>query len=161
VLAGEGVWCGHGNRSSIGGWHVQKQGRIRRQTHTDRRLKPRGASDGAQWQTAGMATGVAQAWPAGVPGGYEFIRRLGDGANGSVLLARHMSLDRLVAIKVLHAGSYDPEGQRRLEREGRAVVSLRHPNIVTVHELLATTAGYALVMEYLPGGDLRVLMDSG
>jgi serine/threonine-protein kinase len=78
-----------------------------------------------------------------------------------VFLARHVRLDRLVAIKVLHAGSYDQEGQRRLEREGRAVASLRHPNIVAVHELRSTPAGYALVMEYLPGGDLRGLMDSG
>jgi serine/threonine protein kinase len=108
-----------------------------------------------------MATGVARVWPAGVPDGYEFIRRLGDGANGAVLLARHVSLDRLVAIKVLHAGRYDRQGQRRLEREGRAVASLRHPNIVAVHLLQATPAGYALVMEYLPGGDLRGLMDSG
>jgi len=114
-----------------------------------------------QWQTAGMATGVAQPRPAGVPDGYEFVRRLGDGGNGSVVLARHLSLDRLVAIKVLHAGRYDQDGQRRLEREGRAVAALRHPNIVTVHELLATPAGYALVMEYLPGGDLRGLLDSG
>lgn len=120
-----------------------------------------GPNADARWQTSGMATGVAEAGPAGVPDGYEFIRGLGNGASGSVLLARHVSLDRLVAIKVLHAGSYDREGQRRLEREGRALVSLRHPNITTVHAMRATPAGYALVMEYLPGGDLRELMNSG
>jgi serine/threonine-protein kinase len=72
-----------------------------------------------------------------------------------------VQLDRLVAIKAIHAGDHDRASQRRLEREGRAVVALRHPGIVAVYELRQTASGAALVMEYAPGGDLRALMDSG
>jgi eukaryotic-like serine/threonine-protein kinase len=96
-----------------------------------------------------------------LPDGYEFVRMLGHGSSGWVALARQVQLDRLVAIKAIHAGGHDRAGQRRLEREGRAVVALRHRAIVAVYELRQTTGGAALVMEYVPGGDLRTLMDSG
>ena len=96
-----------------------------------------------------------------MPAGYEFIRVLGQGATGWVALARHVRLERLVAIKTIHAGVHDRAGQKRLVREGRVIVALRHPAIVTVYELAQTPAGAALVMEYVPGGDLRTLIDSG
>jgi serine/threonine-protein kinase len=96
-----------------------------------------------------------------VPPGYEFIRVLGQGATGWVALARQTQLERLVAIKTIHAGIYDRAGQKRLIREGRAIVALQHPAVVTVHELRATPNGAALVMEYVSGGNLRDLIDSG
>ncbi len=96
-----------------------------------------------------------------MPAGYEFIRVLGQGATGWVALARHVRLERLVAIKTIYAGTHDRAGQKRLVREGRVIVALRHPAIVTVYELGQTPAGAALVMEYVPGGDLRTLIDSG
>lgn len=96
-----------------------------------------------------------------VPPGYEFIRALGQGATGWVALARQAQLERLVAIKMIHAGIYDRAGQKRLIREGRAIVSLRHPAVVTVYELRVTPNGAALVMEYLSGGNMRALIDSG
>jgi serine/threonine protein kinase len=95
-----------------------------------------------------------------LPDGFEYVRMLGHGASGWVALARQVQLDRLVAIKAIHAGGPDRAGQRRLEREGRALVALRHPGIVAVYELRPTASGAALVMEYLPGGDLRAAMDS-
>jgi serine/threonine protein kinase len=106
-----------------------------------------------------MAQGGSGA--ASVPPGYEFIRVLGQGATGWVALARQAQLERLVAIKTIHAGIYDRAGQKRLIREGRAIVALRHPAVVTVHELRATQSGAALVMEYVSGGNLRALIDSG
>ncbi len=106
------------------------------------------------------STDPRQTWTL-VPDGYEFVRMLGHGASGWVALARQVQLDRLVAIKAIHAGAHDRAGQRRLEREGRAVVALRHPGIVAVYELRQSSSGAALVMEYVPGGDLRALMDSG
>jgi serine/threonine-protein kinase len=106
-----------------------------------------------------MAVGSSDS--ALLPEGYEFVRMLGQGASGWVALARQVRLDRLVAIKAIHAGGHDHLGQRRLEREGRAVVVLRHPGIVAVYELCQTASGAALVMEYVTGGDLRTLMDSG
>jgi serine/threonine protein kinase len=106
-----------------------------------------------------MAAGSSDS--ALLPDGYEFVRLLGHGASGWVALARQVQLDRLVAVKAIHAGGHDRVGQRRLEREGRAMVALRHAGIVAVYELRPTASGAALVMEYLPGGDLRTLMDSG
>jgi serine/threonine protein kinase len=106
-----------------------------------------------------MAAGSSDS--ALLPDGYEYVRMLGHGASGWVALARQVQLDRLVAIKAIHAGGHDRAGQRRLEREGRAVVALRHPGIVAVYELRRTANGAALVMEYVPGGDLRALMDFG
>jgi len=96
-----------------------------------------------------------------VPPGYEFVRALGQGATGWVALAWQAQLERLVAIKMIHAGIYDRAGQKRLIREGRALVALRHPAVVTVYELRVTSNGAALVMEYLSGGNMRALIDSG
>ncbi len=106
-----------------------------------------------------MAGGSPQS--ALVPDGYDYVRVLGQGATGVVVLARQVNLDRFVAIKSIHAGVYDRAGQRRLEREGRALVALRHPGIVSVFELARTDRGAALVMEYVPGGDLATLSRSG
>jgi len=96
-----------------------------------------------------------------VPVGYEFIRALGQGATGWVALARQTQLERLVAIKMIHAGIYDRAGQKRLIREGRAIVALRHPAVVTVYELRVAPNGAALVMEYVSGGNMRAVIDSG
>ena len=68
-------------------------------------------------------------------GRYAFERALGEGAMGRVVLARDVTLDRLVAIKVispeLAASSMFRE---RFLLEARTVAKLRHANIVTVHE---------------------------
>ncbi len=106
-----------------------------------------------------MPGGLAES--ESIPAGYEFVRVLGHGASGSVVLARQVGLDRLVAIKTILAGMHDRTGQRRLEREGRALLALRHPAVVAVYELRQTATGAALVMEYVPGCDLRALLDSG
>jgi serine/threonine protein kinase len=106
-----------------------------------------------------MAGGSPEA--ALVPDGYDYVRVLGQGATGVVVLARQVSLGRFVAIKSIHAGVHDRAGQRRLEREGRALVALRHPRIVSVFELSRSDRGAALVMEYVPGGDLATLSRSG
>ena len=55
---------------------------------------------------------------------------------GAVYLGRDSQLDRAVAIKVLHAGLGQPqaEGERALQ-EARRLARLRHPGIVTVHDV--------------------------
>ncbi len=96
-----------------------------------------------------------------VPDGYEYVQVLGHGGTGSVILARQVALDRLVAIKTIHAGIHDRTGQLRLEREARAIVALRHPSIVSVYELRRTPYGAALVMEYVPGDDVGAAIRTG
>src|SRR5437763_14593239 len=92
--------------------------------------------------------------------GYETVRELGQGAMGSVRLARQVATGRHVAVKrvVGGAASQDPESVLRFEREARLLATLDHPGIVKVHELLMAGGDLFLVMEYVPGGDLRRLL---
>ncbi|GAB2487904.1 serine/threonine-protein kinase [Jatrophihabitans fulvus] len=92
---------------------------------------------------------------APMPEGYEFVHVLGGGGCGWVALARQHALDRLVAVKTLHAGTADPTERLRLEREGRALARVRDPRVVAVHEIAEVGDDLALVLEYVPGGDLQ------
>jgi serine/threonine protein kinase len=89
--------------------------------------------------------------------GCEIEAPLGRGGMGAVYLARQVSLDREVAVKVL-AGELadDPLFLERLEREARLMARLRHPNIVAVHDFQKLEDGSAaIVMEFIEGGSLR------
>jgi len=68
-------------------------------------------------------------------GKYEFQERLGHGGMAEVWKARDTQLQRFVAIKLLHANlQADPEFVARFQREAQAIASLRHPNIVQIHD---------------------------
>jgi predicted Ser/Thr protein kinase len=98
-----------------------------------------------------------------VPRGYELVRVLGEGGFGEVVLARQVALDRLVAIKRVHAfalGSADDLA--RFQREARVLASLDHPAVVRVLDYrLDDDTGAALVMEYVPGTNLHDLLENG
>ena len=69
-------------------------------------------------------------------GPYQILSLIGAGGMGEVYKARDTRLDRLVAIKVLPAElSADPERRARFEREARAIASLAHPHICTLHDV--------------------------
>jgi WD40 repeat protein len=68
-------------------------------------------------------------------GRFELIERIGVGGFGSVWKARDKELDRTVAIKIPRAGDMTAEEQEKFFREARAAAQLRHPNIVSVHEV--------------------------
>ena len=69
-------------------------------------------------------------------GPYEITAPIGAGGTGVVYKAKDTRLDRTVAIKVLPEHlSRDPERRERFEREPRAVSSLNHPNICTLHDV--------------------------
>ena len=91
--------------------------------------------------------------------GYEVLETIGAGGMGVVYRARHIRLNRLVAIKMLLAGGY--AGQRELERfkrEAQAVATLRHPNIVQVYDTDEHDGFPYIAMEFMEGGTLsRVL----
>ncbi|MGE5775433.1 MAG: protein kinase domain-containing protein, partial [Chloroflexota bacterium] len=64
-------------------------------------------------------------------GAYRIIGQLGQGGMATVFKAYHASLDRYVALKVLHpAFGEDPAFEARFRREARVVAKLEHPNIV-------------------------------
>jgi serine/threonine protein kinase len=92
---------------------------------------------------------------------YQVERLVGRGGFGSVYLARHSLLRDAVAIKVLRRDlTANPDFLRRFLREGRVARAIRHPNIVTTHDLRVTSEGVAfMVMEYVEGRTLREVVD--
>jgi len=69
-------------------------------------------------------------------GPYEIVSQLGAGGMGEVYKARDTRLDRTVAVKVLPPTlSANPESRQRFEREAKAVSSLNHPHICTLHDI--------------------------
>jgi len=95
-------------------------------------------------------------------GPYEITTLLGAGGMGEVYRARDTRLERVVAIKVLPArlGS-DAQRRQRFEREVRAISSLNHPNICTVHDVGSTDGVAYLVMECLDGETLATRLMRG
>jgi serine/threonine-protein kinase len=87
--------------------------------------------------------------------GYEVEAVLGYGGMGVVYRARHLRLNRTVALKMLLAGPYArPEELRRFRWEAEAVAGLRHPNIVQVHDSGDLDGRPYFVMEFIEGGSL-------
>jgi Tol biopolymer transport system component/tRNA A-37 threonylcarbamoyl transferase component Bud32 len=82
-------------------------------------------------------------------GHYEIVSPIGAGGMGTVYKARDTRLDRTVAIKLL-SGQYS----HRFEREARAISSLNHPNICTLHDVGHDQDTPYLVMEYVQGRPL-------
>ena len=81
---------------------------------------------------------------------------------GEVYRARDTRLDRTVAVKVLASHlSSSPELKQRMEREARAISSLNHPNICTLHDIGSQDGTNYLVMEYLEGETLDARLQRG
>jgi serine/threonine protein kinase len=86
---------------------------------------------------------------------YRVIRLLGRGGMGTVWLAEHLILGRLVALKLLRRDAPDhPSGIARFRREMQAAAALNHPNIATVHDAEQVGPLHLLVMEYVEGETL-------
>jgi len=100
----------------------------------------------------------AQAVPGTVLAGrYRLDSLIGGGSFGTVFRARHLELDRDVAVKVLvtSAGT-DPEALARFRREGASACRVQHPNAVAVLDFAVNQGGVAyLVMELLQGHSLE------
>ena len=89
-------------------------------------------------------------------GPYAIEGLLGRGGMGMVYRARHESLGRTVAIKVLpEALARDVQFTDRFQREARAMAALSHPQIVGVHDFGCFDGRYYFAMEYVEGGSLR------
>lgn len=91
-------------------------------------------------------------------GVYTVVRRLGKGGMGMVYLLEHPT-DGLFAVKIIHpeALKKDPEFVVRFAREGAFAMKIRHPNLIAVYDMGQDpdTGYYYLIMDYLPGGDVR------
>jgi serine/threonine-protein kinase len=86
---------------------------------------------------------------------------VGAGGMGAVYRARHLSMDRPVAIKFLHQRFVEDEAARnRFQAEARAAVKLCHPNAVSVTDFGQTSEGVVyIVMELLEGRTLREILN--
>jgi WD40 repeat protein/thiol-disulfide isomerase/thioredoxin len=87
--------------------------------------------------------------------GHEVLGELGHGGMGVVYRARHVGLNRLVALKMLRAGVLaDEEEISRFRSEAEAVARLQHPNIVHVYEVGEQGGLPYFSLEFCAGGDL-------
>jgi serine/threonine protein kinase len=85
---------------------------------------------------------------------------VGEGGMGAVYAGQDETLDRKVALKVLHADQrLDVEARERLLREARALSKVDHPNICRIHDYLETGDVDLLVLEYIDGRTLQRAMD--
>lgn len=96
-------------------------------------------------------------------GPYEVVRAIGRGGMGEVFLARHDLLERLVAVKRLapREDTKLEEMEERFLREGRALATLHHHNIVGVHDLFVRRGSYYMVLEYVDGENVAQLLKKG
>jgi hypothetical protein len=109
----------------------------------------------AAYLTTGAGRGPAR--PRIIPG-YELVRELGRGAFGVVYLGyRTGRPDTPFAIKVVE----DPGGLDRLLVEPTLLARVRHPNVVRLEDYFVHDGALVLVMEFVPGADLKTRLDRG
>lgn len=88
--------------------------------------------------------------------GYKVLGKLGAGAMATVYKARQVSLDRMVAIKILpRKYASNPGFIERFFAEGKAAAQLNHPNIVQAYDVGNVEDVYFFVMEYVDGGTVH------
>jgi serine/threonine protein kinase/Tfp pilus assembly protein PilF len=103
---------------------------------------------------AGYAEAIGSAPPPAVEG-YELLGELGRGAMGVVYKARHLRLNRLVALKMILAGAHaGPRELARFETEAQAVARLQHPHIVQIHAIGDQAGRPFVCLELVSGGSL-------
>jgi WD40 repeat protein len=93
---------------------------------------------------------------------YEVLGELGRGGMGVVYHARHVALQREVALKmILSGGDADSQERARFRLEAAAVARLRHPHIVPIHDVGAHDGRPFLSLEYVSGGSLKDRLQRG
>ena len=95
---------------------------------------------------------------ATIDGKYEVIERIAIGAKAKIYKARHLHLDKFVALKVLQVGTSLTQAQvARFQKEAQVALGLVHPNIVRVYDYGTLPQPY-IVMEYVDGKTLSALI---
>jgi len=118
---------------------------------------------GVEDELRGLFAGTGAPAPEPAPakeqhrfGDFRILGKLGEGGMGSVYLASQLSLDRLVALKMLHPGAgVDPVAEARFEREIEALSRCEHPNVVKILASGVEEGTRYYAMEYVEGADLR------
>ena len=109
-----------------------------------------------------MATNVLVDFSGRVlDGRYRLLAPIGSGAAGRVYVADDVTLQRRVAVKVLHPAFADDDGfLRRFRAEAQIAAGLNHPNIVSVYDWGDDEDMPFMVLELLEGGSLRSMLDA-
>jgi serine/threonine protein kinase len=92
-------------------------------------------------------------------GDFEIEGQVGAGGMGIVYRARQLSLDRVVALKILGPALDSEEGKARFRREAQAVAKLSHPGIATIYFIGQDQQICFFAMEFINGVSLRQVMD--
>jgi WD40 repeat protein len=94
-------------------------------------------------------------------GKFHLLERIGAGGFGAVWRARDTTLDRVVALKIPHAGlQAEPAEWERFQREARAAAQLRHPGIVHVNEVVTLDGLPVIVSDFVTGVSLKDFMET-
>lgn len=92
-------------------------------------------------------------------GQYELVRRIGKGGMGDVFFARHLQLNREVALKVItKSASRIPDAVERFQREMRIGATLANPHLVEIYDANTSNSWNYLAMEFVEGLDLKKVL---
>ena len=86
---------------------------------------------------------------------YLVLEKLGTSETSMVFKAQDLKLDRIVLLKAIEVPENDADALTSFQKETRAGVSLSHPNIASIFDVIEGQGGRFLIYEYLPGGTLR------
>lgn len=94
-----------------------------------------------------------------IAGKFKILAKLGRGGMGAVYKAEHTHLDRVIALKLLHAHlANDDEYLKRFQREARTACKIRHPNVITLHDYGVEEGHPYLAMEFIEGKTLKQIL---
>ncbi|MBS1954529.1 MAG: protein kinase [Cyanobacteria bacterium SZAS-4] len=90
---------------------------------------------------------------------YEFLGTIGTGGMSVIYKARQLMLDKTVAIKMLHSHLLNENSIMRFQREAKAASSMKHPNVIAVHDFGISKLGQPyMVMDFIDGKTLAELL---